>query len=620
MPYNTTISVDPSIARSVPKLIGQILETCLVWIMGPNLFSKEFMKITGAPNGCGDFSFVCFKAAKTVGVDSTVFAKELAEKMRGHAHNDFTSIEASGPYVNFTLDRELASRKVIDEVLHEGTAYGQNDSFGGKTMLVEFLSPNTNKPLHIGHLRNGILGTAVANLLSANGATVIRANNINDRGIHIVQSMLAYQLWGEGETPESAGEKGDHFVGRYYVLFHKAVATEFEGWLKDRGIDDASLSSDEKDKLKEEFKKTCALILKTQEMLSQWEKGSAEIVLLWQKMNQWVYDGFDETNSRIGFFFDKVYHESETYKLGRSMIHSQLAKGICQQAKDESVVIDLTGAGLGDKPISLLRRDGTSLYITQDIGLAETRFQQIDGLTGCVYVVAREQEFHFRVLFEILRLFGYEWWKNLYHLSYGMINLPSGKMKSREGTVVDADDLMDQLRDVVADIIIKGDQGVSIADVKRRAEQIAQGALKYMLMSMSPKKDIMFDPQKSVNFTGNTGPYLQYACVRINAIAEKSAGLPTDALSREINNKEFELIKLIGLFPELVQQAAIGYDPSVLAGGLHEIAKAFSAFYAECPVVYNNRVDEFRLELCCATRQVLSNGLALLGIAVPDKM
>jgi arginyl-tRNA synthetase len=461
----------------------------------------------------------------------------------------------------------------------------------------------------------------VANLLRASGANVLRANNINDRGIHIVQSMLSYLTWGNGESPSDTGEKGDHFVGRYYVMFHKEADRLYSEWLSQRGLTKDSVPEDRKKDIKKEFDRQCPFVQHSYEMLSRWEAGDPEVLSLWRKMNEWVYAGFDQTNGRLGFWFEKVYYESNTYKLGKEIIFEQLAMGVGQRAEDGSLAIDLKNPKLSKRPITLLRADGTSVYITQDVGLAVTRFQEIAGLSGVVYVVAREQEFHFKCLFEILRQYGYPWHSRLFHLSYGMVNLPSGKMKSREGTVVDADDLVDQLHSVATSIIRKNEPDAAAADVERRAEAVALGALKYMLASTSPHNDIMFDVEKSVSFEGNTGPYLQYACVRISAIEEKAGGVPVYQDSgRAISDLEFEVVKMICFYPEAVQNAAATYDPSVLASYLYETAKSFSGFYADCPVVHDGRADAFRLAICKTTKQVLSNGLDLLGIPIPDRM
>ena len=620
---SASISIDPSETTGIILAeIGAIIRAALKKVIGEENISSELLKLTLAPNPkLGDFAYVCFQAAQCTGRQPAELAKELGAALP--KNQLITKINVSGPYLNITLNRSKVSEQVLGSIKSQDLSYGTNTDLSGKTVMVEYLAPNTNKPLHIGHMRNGIIGTTVANLLEASGANVVRANNINDRGIHIVQSMLAYLNWGNGETPESTGEKGDHFVGRYYVMFHQHVTSLFNEWLNEGCFLSADgIGEQEKEDRRKLFDKQCPIVQQSYKMLSQWEAGDPEVISLWAKMNGWVYQGFDQTNSRLGFKFEKVYYESNTYKLGKDIISKQLSQGIGQKAEDGSVVIDLTDVGLGKNPISLIRQDGTSLYITQDLGLAATRFAEIHDLNSTIYVVAREQEFHFKVLFEILKRYGYSWCSDLYHLSYGMVNLPSGKMKSREGTVVDADELVDQLNSLACDVIKANKPDIPPEEIKARAEAIALGALKYMLASVSPNKDILFDPQKSVSFEGNTGPYLQYACVRIAAIEEKALKLPrrenTD--NREISDEAFEVVKKLWFYPDVVQRAADSYDPSVLASGIYDIAKSFSAFYAGCPVVHDNCVDAFRLALCQATRQVLSNGLKLLGIPTPDRM
>ena len=622
---STTISVNPESVQGFSAKLGKILLEALIEVIGPENIDDEVLKMAIPPDPkMGDFSYSCFCLAQRVKRAPTELAKKLGslliDEQPSSGNKLIGRIEVAGPYINFFLNRQTTADLIMDSVSEEKGNYGENNQFNGKTIMVEYLAPNTNKPLHIGHLRNGVIGTTVANLLEASGAKVIRANNINDRGIHIIQSMMAYQLWGNEESPSSTGEKGDHFVGRYYVRFHQEIAKLFKQWLDGKNISIEGADSREKDKIKEEFQKQCPLVQRSHEMLSQWEAGDPAINALWKKMNQWVYEGFDLTNRRVGFTFDRVYYESNTYKLGREIILNQLGGGVGGYAKDGSTVIDLTDVGMGSNPISLIRKDGTSLYITQDIGLAATRFTEIAGLGNIIYVVAKEQEFHFKALFEILRRYGYPWHSQLYHLSYGMVNLPSGRMKSREGTIVDADELTDQLHSILAEIIKGNDTNASLAEVNQRAEAVAIGALKYMLVSVSPKRDILFDPQKSVSLDGKTGPYIQYACVRISAIKEKASAATSNSVQGEISDEEFEVIKMLGLYPAIVKRSAVTYDPSLLADGLYDIARSFSGFYAKCPVVHDGVANKFRYNLCEATDQVLKNGLKLLGISVPNKM
>lgn len=622
-----SISVNPHTSNEVLSQVGYFLQNVLAGFFDVDSINPEHLKVTFPPSpDMGDFAFACFQSAKLLGMSPAECAKKMEEIAKIQLVNGgkqsspvIEKVCATGPYLNIHLDRGKTSDTTINAVVKEKEAYGTNGSLRGKTMMVEYLSPNTNKPLHMGHMRNGVIGTAIARLLGANGAKVIAANNINDRGIHIAKSMMAYKLWGNGETPESTGEKGDHFVGRFYVMYSQEENRLKKEWLVAKGILD-STSKEEKEEAERQFEKECPLVQKCYQMLNQWEAQEPSVLDLWRKMNQWVYDGFEQTNRRLGFFFDTVYYESNTYKLGKQIVLEKFAQGIGQKS-EKGIEIDLTNVKLGQKPILLLRADGTSVYMTQDIGLAPTRFAETY-FDKVIYVVGSEQNFHFKCLFEIFKRYGFPWQPNLYHLSYGMVILPSGKMKSREGTVVDADDLVDQLRSFACDVVKENEPDLSASGLKERAEKIALGALKYMLASASPGNEILFDPQKSISFEGNTGPYLQYACVRIAAIEEKALkfAIRDNTDNFQISEKEFEVVKKLSLYSDAVRRAAETYDTSALTSCLYDIAKSFSAFYAECPVVYDNCVDAFRLSLCQATRQVLSNGLQLLGIPIPDRM
>ena len=620
-----SVSVNPYALRGILSQVGSFLQNILTGFFDIDSINPEQLKVTFPPSpDMGDFAFACFQCAKLLGMSPAECAKKMEEIAKiqlanggEHISSVIEKVCASGPYLNIYLNREKTSDATIHAISEEKNGYGMNSSLSGKTMMVEYLSPNTNKPLHMGHMRNGVIGTTIARLLQANGARVIAANNINDRGIHIAKSMMAYRLWGNGETPDSTGEKGDHFVGRFYVMYSQEEARLKKEWLTAKGI---PLDGTNREEAERQFEKECTLVQQCYKMLNQWEAHEPSVIELWRKMNQWVYDGFEQTNRRLGFFFDTVYYESNTYKLGKQIVLEKFDQGIGQKSK-KGIEIDLTDVKLGQKPILLLRADGTSVYMTQDIGLAPTRFAEID-FDKVIYVVGSEQDFHFKCLFEIFKRYGFSWQSRLYHLSYGMVILPSGKMKSREGTVVDADDLIDQLRSFACDVIKENKTDISVDELGERAETIALGALKYMLASASPSNDILFDPQKSVSFEGNTGPYLQYACVRITAIEEKALNFTNrkNADDLQISDKEFEIVKKLSLYPDAVRRGADSYDTSVLTNCLYDIARSFSAFYAECPVVRDNCVNAFRLNLCQATRQVLSNGLQLLGIPIPDRM
>ncbi|MBB5437623.1 arginyl-tRNA synthetase [Pedobacter sp. AK017] len=481
----------------------------------------------------------------------------------------------------------------------------------GKKVMVEYSSPNTNKPLHLGHVRNNLLGYSVAELLKADGYEVIKVNLVNDRGIHICKSMLAWQKWGNGETPESALLKGDHLVGKYYVIFDKEYKKE---------IDTLKLEG----KTEEEAKKNAPLIKEAQKMLLDWEAGVPEVIDLWKKMNGWVYAGFDVSYKNLGVDFDKYYYESNTYLLGKDTVDEGLEKGIFFKKPDGSVWIDLTEDGLDQKLV--LRADGTSVYITQDLGTAQMKYDDFK-MDESIYVVGNEQDYHFKVLFLILEKLGKSWAKGLHHLSYGMVDLPSGKMKSREGTVVDADDLVAEMIETArAKTEILGK--VNDFEEKEKKElfyNIGLGALKYFLLKVEPKKRLLFDPSESIDFQGNTGPFIQYTHARIKSLLSKadydfSAKGVSDA---SITGTELEMIMLLAKYPAEIASAAKAYSPATLANYLYEVAKLFNKFYHETPPIIkeeNETVKLYRLNLSFVTADVLKRGMRILGITVPERM
>lgn len=582
--------------------------------------SPEAVQVGSPPDkNLGDLSIACFGLAEKLGrkKEAKIVAEQLAEAIP--LTPQITKVSATGPYVNIVLNRSVVNAPAIKVVLAESDRYGYNKTLVGKTFMVEYLSPNTNKPLHLGHLRNGVIGTTTARLLETCGATVLKANNINDRGIHIIKSMLAYQEFGNGETPESTGEKGDHFVGRYYVRFETELRRLKAEWLKEKAIDLDKLSEEAREQTDELFEKECSLMVEARKMLRLWESGDTSVIPLWKQMNQWVLTGFDQSNARLGFTFDRVYFESQTYLLGRKIVLDCLSRGIGERRADQAVIIDLEDVKLGKK--LLLRADGTSVYMTQDVGLAVTRFEQEGQLDGIIYVVATEQEHHFKVLFELLNRYGYDWASSLHHLSYGMVNLPSGRMKSREGTVVDADNLLNELEQLAGQKLGRNGQSITNEEIQDSAPVIAIGALNYYLAAVTPRFDMLFDPNSSIEFEGDTGPYIQYACVRISSIINRARGLPIaqypDALA---DDETFTLVKALIGFPNIVKRAAQEFNPALITGALYEIAKTFSVFYNTRVVIHDGTVDEDRLELCQATKIVLTNGLKLLGIGVPDRM
>ncbi|WP_293293930.1 arginine--tRNA ligase [Allomuricauda sp.] len=489
--------------------------------------------------------------------------------------------------------------------------FGYVTSRSDDAVMVEYSSPNTNKPLHLGHIRNNLLGYSVAEILKASGKKVYKTQIINDRGIHICKSMLAWQKFGEGETPESSGLKGDHLVGKYYVAFDKAYKEEITV-LVDKGIS------------KERAEKEAPILLEAQEMLRKWEAGDDEVVHLWKKMNGWVYDGFDITYKNLGVDFDTLYYESDTYLLGRDVVKDGLERGIFFRKEDGSVWIDLTDEGLDEKIV--LRSDGTAVYMTQDIGTAIQRVTDFPDINGMVYTVGNEQDYHFKVLFLILKKLGYAWAEQLYHLSYGMVDLPSGKMKSREGTVVDADDLIKNMEDTAASIsqeLGKLD-GYTEEEKKQLYRTIGLGALKYYILKVDPKKRILFNPEESVDFQGNTGPFIQYTYARIQSILRKADfDLSTELdITMDLHEKEKELLKQLQLFPETVQLAAENYSPALIANYTYELVKEFNSFYQQVSIL--GETDEqkktFRVLLSKKVGEVIQSAFRLLGIDVPERM
>jgi arginyl-tRNA synthetase len=544
------------------------------------------------------------------------------------------SFAAQGPYLNVRLNRGEAATAILAEVLagEGGTsaagkpfAFGRPNSLAGSRIMVEFSSPNTNKPLHLGHLRNDVLGESVSRILAACGAEVRKVCIINDRGVHICKSMLAYQEQGEGKTPESETVKGDHFVGKWYVRFNTMFTEEVKALEKEKGL------------TKEEAEAQAPSLAKAQDLLRKWEAGDGATVELWKNMNAWAVGGMKETWERTGISFDQFYFESQTYLLGKDEVLKGLEKGLFYRESDGAVAVDLSAEKL-DKKV-LLRKDGTSIYITQDIGTAI--FRQKDWpFDRLVFVVGSEQQYHFKVLFAILAKLGFEWAKNLYHLSYGMVNLPEGKMKSREGTVVDADDLIDSLRDMALNEIREKDREEAVGDSAAVAEKIALGALHYYLLQVSPSKDMLFDPKESLSFNGNTGPYLQYMGARISALLRKAeagdllagavggtagtTGTGPAAFNAALltGDAEWDLLKILAGYGGAVSAAAAGMDPSLLAAYLYDLSRSFSRFYHDCPILNaeDPALAAARLALSRAVLRVLQDALHLICIPFLEAM
>jgi arginyl-tRNA synthetase len=501
--------------------------------------------------------------------------------------------------------------------IYTNTSFGKANSSSGKLYLVEYSSPNTNKPLHLGHLRNHFVGFSVAEILKANGHEVKKVQIINDRGIHICKSMLAWKKNGNGETPASSGLKGDKLVGKYYVQFDKTYKSEIEALIA-------------QGKSKEEAEKTAPSIVEAQEMLLKWEAGDKEVIDLWKTMNSWVYEGFQQTYDKIKIDFDKNYYESNTYILGKDIVEDGLKKGVFYKKEDGSVWVDNTPEGLDEK--ILLRKDGTSVYMTQDIGTAVERYKDYPNVNGMFYTVGNEQDYHFKVLFIILKKLGYKWADELYHLSYGMVDLPTGKMKSREGTVVDADDIIDEMYDEAEKITNELGKADTLSEEEKKAlfGKLSLGALKYFILKVDPKKRMLFNPAESIDFQGNTGPFIQYAYARINSLLEKAmpngrqAGLQVGDFSKvvELKPEETAVIKWIDKFPAIVKEAGDKHSPAEIANYIYELVKHFNHFYQTTPVIKEE--DEakrnLRLAICVSTGNVIKSGLGMLGIEVPERM
>jgi arginyl-tRNA synthetase len=547
----------------------------------------------------GDIAFPMFPYARLLRRGPDRIAAEVAAELGGRRTAGAEPVpgtaQAEGSYVNVHLDRRIVAEDTLGAILQAVDLYGAGSEYNGQKIAVEFSAPNTNKPLHLGHLRNDAIGMATARILQAEGAEVLKVNLINDRGIHICKSMLAYEEFGEGATPESRDQKGDHLVGDFYV--------KFAAWARENpGAEE-----------------------RARRMLEAWERGDPEVRELWTRMNRWAIDGITETYRRTGVTFDRVDLESETYLLGRAVVLEGLERGLFQKDADGSVWVDLETEGLDRKV--LLRSDGTSLYVTQDIGTAVSRHGEWP-FDQMIYVVGNEQRHHFQVLFKVLEILGHEWARNLHHLAYGMVNLPEGKMKSREGTVVDADDLLDRMEGLaLEEIREKGREG-EVEDLEEAARKIALGALHFYLLQPSPYKDMIFDPRESISFLGSTGPYLQYTGARISSMLRKfgerqehfRAGRFRPELLREA--EEWEILKGLSAYPEAVLSAARELNPSLLATHLYELARSFSQFWHERPVLQNEDADLVvsRITLARCLRQVLYNGMRLIGVPFLEKM
>ena len=582
--------------------------------------------LTPAPAHTGaDLSFRCFELARSWKKAPAQIAQEIAQTLNDRTDNMSDPSPAAiwtpaGPYVNITLDHRVLAPRILDAVRNDAESYGHNEQLADEVVMMEYVSPNTNKPLHLGHMRNAILGRAVANLIAAQGAKVIRTDIINDRGIHIAKSMLAFQRWADGATPESSGVKGDHFVGGLYVRYDKELRQEKAAWLTKEGIDLESLNEKEKKQVGERFNEASEISAATRDLLKRWEAGDEEVRALWRKMNGWVYDGFNATYDRLGIHFDQHYYESEIYEGGRDVILGAVEKGIFKRAENGAVIAPLSEhfKKLQDKAV--LRADGTSLYITQDINLATIKFEE-HGLTRSLYCIGSEQDYYMKQLFATLKLLGFEWADGLHHLSYGMVYLPEGKMKSREGTVVDADNLMDTLRPLATEKILEYDPELSGDPLTQRAEAIGLAALVFMLLSVGRESDVQFDPRKSVEFEGKTGPYLQYAHARIASILRKAEGWEAPEQLTLSEDIEWRILFQMLLFPNVVADAAESHDPSILTSFLYELTRDYSRYNHDHHVLNAEEpIRSSRLALLVGLKTVLANGLRLLAIEPLEEM
>ena len=560
----------------------------------------------------GDKTVVIFPLLRFSKKNPEATAADLGEYVVSHIDAiDSYSVVKGFLNLNISIKYWL---NFLQDALNQGANYGRKPiTADSPTVMVEFSSPNTNKPLHLGHIRNNLLGYSISQILTADGNKVIKANLVNDRGIHICKSMIAWKLFGNGETPQSTGLKGDHLVGNYYVRFDQEYKKQI-----------AELMA--QGKTEDEAKAEAPILLQAREMLVKWEQGDEEVRSLWKTMNGWVYEGFDATYKRMGVSFDHVYYESQTYLLGKKVVMDGLQRGILFQKEDNSVWADLTGDGLDQK--LLLRPDGTSVYMTQDIGTAIERFREYGEMGELIYVVGNEQNYHFQVLSLILQKLGYDWAKRIYHMSYGMVELPEGKMKSREGTVVDADDLMEAMVNdakAISDELGKLN-GLSAEEAAEVHEIIAQGALKYFILKVEPRKTMLFNPKESIDFNGNTGPFIQYTHARICSVLRKAAeqgiAVKTEFAVTECNDKEKELIKMISRYGSIIELAAKDHAPSYIANYAYDLVKLYNQFYHDYSILNegSQAIKEFRLALSKEVATIVASGMGLLGIRVPERM
>jgi arginyl-tRNA synthetase len=592
---------------SIEAILQQHIAAAINNLYSAEVAAETLKMETTKPDFVGDYTFVVFPFLRSSKKKPEDTAADIGEYLKTNC----TEVADYNVIKGF-LNLEIADSYWVDNFsknIHPNKEFGKTDVGKGLKVMVEYSSPNTNKPLHLGHVRNNLLGFSVSQILEHNGYEVIKANLVNDRGIHICKSMLAWQKFGNGETPESSGIKGDHLVGKYYVEFDKHYKKEIESLIAEGKTED-------------EAKKAAPLLVEAQEMLRKWEAGDEEVINLWKTMNGWVYDGFGKTYERMGVSFDQYYYESNTYLLGKGVVNEGLEKNIFFKKDDGSVWIDLQKEKLDEK--LLLRKDGTSVYMTQDIGTADEKFENY-GCDKSLYVVGNEQDYHFKVLFAILKKLGRSYADGLYHVSYGMVDLPEGKMKSREGTVVDADDLMDEMHNTAKELSqeLGKLEGLSVEEQNQLFETLGMGALKYFLLRVDPVKRLLFNPKESIDFAGNTGPFIQYTHARIRSLLSNVGDTTTtDTLPAEINESERDLIIGLSKFPKAVEEAGRDYNPATIAAYIYDLAKLYNRFYRDSPVSKeeNEVLKAFRIKLTEATGRSLKQGLNLLGINAPERM
>ncbi len=592
---------------SIESILSQATALAVNELYGVEVAAQSIVPQATRKEFEGNLTIVVFPFLRASHKAPDATAQEIGEHLAAHceAVEKFNVIKG---FLNITIKPSFWAQ-LLDDICRDEDYGFKQETPESQLVMIEYSSPNTNKPLHLGHVRNNLLGYSLAQIMKACGNKVVKTNIVNDRGIHICKSMLAWLKWGNGATPESTGKKGDHLIGDFYVLFDKHYKAEIKAIAAAQGISE------------EDAEKQSSLMQEAREMLKKWEAGDPEVRGLWEKMNSWVYAGFDETYRRMGVDFDKIYYESQTYLEGKEKVEEGLAKGVFYRKDDGSVWADLTPDGLDHK--LLLRSDGTSVYMTQDIGTAKLRYQDFP-IDKMIYVVGNEQNYHFQVLSLLLDKLGFKWGKDLIHFSYGMVELPNGKMKSREGTVVDADDLMDKMTSDALAMTSDRLEGMTDDEKREVARIIGMGALKYFILKVDPRKNMLFNPEESIDFNGNTGPFIQYTYARIQSLQRK-AGENLPALNVEAvtpNDKEIAIIQRVADFPAVVEEAGRTYSPALIANYTYELAKEFNQFYHDYSILKeeDENIKVFRLELSRTVASVIKRAFSLLGIEVPERM